>query len=313
MEFDHIIDDVALFVGFDPVEAETLSAQSPRSYKRYQIEKANGAKRTIYQATPATKALQYGIMELLLSKLPVSDIACADIRGLKSPIKTTVAKHAIFGYSVRLDFSDFFYSIGTTSFDNALNRAGIIIKGKDLEFLHNSLFVRHHHKKRLAIGSPSSPSVCNAVMIDIDMQLLSVARRLDPKSIVHRYADDVFFSTDQKGLCHRFVEEVTSSISSWGPPSLNVNQNKTILMSRGTRRMLLGLIITPDKHVSMGRERKRIIRHLLHQKALGKLSEKELLSLKGTLAFVKDVEPDFINRLAMKYTADVVRQAQMGI
>lgn len=313
MPTNQFIVDIANFVGFDAVEAKQLSVKAPRSYKRYRIDKANGKKRTIYQPTPETKALQYGIMELLLAKLPVSDIACGYIPRFKSPLRTTVGKHAAFQFSVRLDFTDFFYSIGITSLSNTLARSKIIIEDEDLEFLNNCLFVDHHGTRRLAIGSPSSPAVSNAVMIDIDTKLLTVARGLDPKSVIHRYADDVLFSTNQKGVCHRFVTEVGKSISSWGPPTLKINKSKTILMSRGTRRLLLGLIITPEGDVSLGRKRKRYIRHLIHEKSLGNLTEKDLLSLRGLLAFVKDVEPSFINKLSLKYTAGLVREAQMGI
>ena len=98
-------------------------------------------------------------------------------------------------------------------------------------------------------------------------------------------------------------------------PNLILNDLKTVYMSRGTRRAITGLVVTPQGGVSIGRDRKRYIRSLLHKYSAhlaaknGPMAEEELAFLSGMLAFVLDVEPELYNRLAQKYSSDVVNAA----
>jgi RNA-directed DNA polymerase len=65
--------------------------------------------------------------------------------------------------------------------------------------------------------------------------------------------------------------------------------------------MVTGLILTATGEVSLGRERKRKVRALVDQ--FESLSSAERAWLKGTLAFCRDIEPGFVDRLVIKYGA----------
>jgi RNA-directed DNA polymerase len=53
--------------------------------------------------------------------------------------------------------------------------------------------------------------------------------------------------------------------------------------------------------VSIGYERKKKIRAALHHAEQGKLTTTQKAQLGGLLAFVQDVEPEFLRRLIVRY------------
>jgi RNA-directed DNA polymerase len=57
--------------------------------------------------------------------------------------------------------------------------------------------------------------------------------------------------------------------------------------------------------VSLGRERKRMIRAAVHHMARGLLDEEARLRLRGLLAFAQDVEPEFVQRSSKRFEARV--------
>ena len=60
-------------------------------------------------------------------------------------------------------------------------------------------------------------------------------------------------------------------------------------------------MLTNDGLVSLGRDLKRRISATVHYYLSGKLSNGDRLKLRGTLAYAKSVEPEFIVRLGAKY------------
>ena len=52
---------------------------------------------------------------------------------------------------------------------------------------------------------------------------------------------------------------------------------------------------------TIGRQRKIEVKKSLYQMKNGQLSEDNYSKLMGTMAFIKDVEPDFYNKLVIKY------------
>lgn len=92
-------------------------------------------------------------------------------------------------------------------------------------------------------------------------------------------------------------------------PSLTINEEKTLFMSRNCRRVVTGMTIDPNGTISIGRARKRFIRSLLNDFKHGALIMKQPHILQGNLAFILDVEPRFYDRLCLKYGAELVLKA----
>jgi RNA-directed DNA polymerase len=305
---------VARYLGLSVPDVIALATAAPVSYKRYSIPKSSGGRRIIHQPTAKTKALQHALMETILPALPVHPVAAAYVRGNQSPLLKNALQHAksaaqdvVYRYSVRIDFRDFFPSIVPDDLIVCL-RAVKALSDEDESFLRNSLFVQYRRKVfGLAVGAPSSPMISNAVMFSLDRELYAWASARG--GVYTRYADDLVYSSNVIGDCAEFVARLEVLLKRTKSPCLTMNRRKTVYSSLATRRRITGLIVTPDGKVSVGRRNKRYLRKLLHKLRHGRISKERRAFLRGYLAFVRDVEPDLVNSLAIKFTAALLREA----
>ena len=77
-------------------------------------------------------------------------------------------------------------------------------------------------------------------------------------------------------------------------------KSATIILNQ-TRRVVTGLTLTNDGTISIGRERKKLIRAMIHHYEKGLLDAENLRKLVGLLAFANDAEPAFVLRMKLKY------------
>jgi nucleoid DNA-binding protein len=184
-----IIEIVANYLGLDPVIVAEISKNADRTYRKYQIPKKKGGYRSIFHPSKATKSVQYAIIQTVLRDLQIHDCAVGYIKGLKSPLLQNAKKHSKFRYSVRIDFEDFFPSIRPRDLINILKSTEKFadIDPGDQEFLARSLFVRYSGGNvGLAIGAPSSPSVCNVVLHSLDEKINRLAISTSTDSVYTR-------------------------------------------------------------------------------------------------------------------------------
>ncbi len=76
---------------------------------------------------------------------------------------------------------------------------------------------------------------------------------------------------------------------------------------RGDRRMVTGLIITPDGKISIGRERKRHIRSSFKHLSININDDENLMWCKGMISFILSAEPSFIKSLYKSYGEEFIR------
>jgi RNA-directed DNA polymerase len=309
-----LVDLVAEFLTLSSKEVRRIAAKAPTAYRSYKIPKRRGGYRWIFHPSKETKAIQYALMATYLQRLPVHPAAAA-YRRQRSPLRRNAQRHAKFAYSVRLDLADFFPSITPEVLFRSIDHVeDDQLNGKqdgDRLFLRQTLFVKVGSRGYgLAVGAPSSPMVSNHVMFRSDTSLDHLAIGLG--GVYSRYADDMVFSTNERGGCQSFAERVEAVIQDDIGSGMVLNKTKTLYMSKGTRRTVTGLFVCPDGTVSLGRARKRYIKKLVHEFRNGTLDEEEARSLRGYLAFVLDSEPEFYDRLCLKYRADTVKLALDG-
>jgi len=290
-------------IGCDQRTIITMGQKAPFLYRKYRIPKKTGGFRKIYHPAKETKALQYALIEIVFKKMRVHQCAAAYIEGRKSPLLGNARLHAPFKYSIRIDFKDFFPSIKPRDLFNCFSQPILL---EDKNFMRDALFIEEHGQRTLVIGAPASPIISNIVMYSIDEEVNKMSKDISLESIYTRYADDLFFSTNLKGACLKFLKGVEKIIADKGSPNLVINTTKTTFLSRRCRRTVTGLVICPDAKVSLGRRNKEYIKKLIYRYKNNQLNGEEKEYLKGYLAFVSDVEPTFLNRLAIKYKADTV-------
>ncbi|HCO2129088.1 TPA: RNA-directed DNA polymerase, partial [Escherichia coli] len=81
-----------------------------------------------------------------------------------------------------------------------------------------------------------------------------------------------------------------------------------VFTSRKFNRHVTGVTITTDGYLSLGRDRKRLLRSKIHYYVCGVLSEKEILTLKGELGYAKFIEHKFFASMIKKYGDDVISE-----
>lgn len=277
---------------------------APKRYKVYTIPKRSGGERTIAQPSRELKVLQRYLLETLLSKFPVHWAANGYVHDRS--IASNAAVHRTSAFILKLDFKDFFPSILVRDWERVvrksqqkLSRADIGITSKVMFWGDGSI-----QPRCLSIGAPTSPALSNIVMYDLDVLLSSAAEKTSVR--YSRYADDITVSSDNIDAVLKFERIARGIVGRSKSPELLFNDSKRGLYGKGQRRMVTGLIITPDENVSIGRDRKRLISAMLHRVSIGERDPEHMGKLKGYLGFCIAVEPAFIARLREKYGNGIV-------
>jgi RNA-directed DNA polymerase len=206
-----------------------------------------------------------------------------------------------------MDFSSFFPSL--TSFDVEIllreaSSKGLLGEtwGTADSALLISLVCRLNE---LPMGAPTSPKISNALCFDLDLALTTLATKNDV--IYTRYADDLFFSTTKRGVLRGIEADVTDIVSTLRHPrGLSLNLQKTRHSSKKRRRVVTGLVLTTDQHLSLGRARKRQLRSLVYKYTALDSAKRE--ALRGWLSYARSVEPEFLNSLVLKFGADYLTE-----
>lgn len=296
-------------VPLSPVELIRLIRSAPMRYKVYTVPKrAPGQLRTIAQPSPEVKVLQRWVVSNILSKFPIDQAAIAYRHGRN--IRDNAQPHANGRFLLKLDFKDFFPSIRDTDFRRFLAHEVPSLNDNEVELLTRILFWRPKSTNQLclAIGAPSSPLLSNILLRDFDR---AVSEFCFPLGIAYtRYADDLSFSAQTSDLLADVEEMVSKLCIGSESPRLVLNREKTVRVSKKRSRRVTGLVLTNQGQVSLGRDAKRGIRATVHHFLTGTLSREQVLSLRGMLAYVKSVEPSFLNRLRAKYGSENIRRIQ---
>lgn len=283
---------------FSSRELGTLITTAPHRYKNHYIEKRNGrGKRLISQPTAELKFLQRLIIKRELSSLPIHDAATA-YRPQRS-IKEHAVPHAHSRYLLKLDFRDFFPSLKATALRHRLSQDTAYTE-KELWILCQLLcrMPRRGEELRLSIGAPSSPYVSNYLMWEFDNRLASYCEAHEAHYT--RYADDIAISTSDPHVLDAIEAEVRRLLGELAYLGLSLNEDKTVNVSKKSRRTLVGLVLANDGVVSIGREEKRRLRAAMHRLTQGTLPVDEVARLRGQLAFAYSIDPNFVNDLCAR-------------
>ncbi len=276
-----------------------VAASASHRYKQYPIKKADGkSTRLIEQPSRGLKLLQRWIIRRVFDQLPTHPCAHAYVKGRS--IGTNAAVHRGSRYISRLDFENFFPSLTSEDVDLLLmqNRpwvSGTSLSDEDIRLV-SSLTCRFG---RLTIGAPSSPTISNKLLYELDTHLARLGAGCNV--LYTRYADDLYFSSSQPGILYDVCKKTEEVIAGMASPRLIINKKKTYHGSRKRRMVVTGLRITPDAKVSVGRELKRRIRVAANKASHNKLGVQELAWLRGMLAYVSSIEPDYADRIKAKY------------
>lgn len=292
-----IVELIAKDTGLTPDYIRKIIRSANYRYKLYNIPKRKGGFREVAHPSSTLKLLQRWVAENIFNHLPIHKAVFSYRSGIC--IKELADIHKKNNFLLRIDFKDFFPSISARDIAYFLKKNYEILPHSlsDADIKTVGLIVCKDNN--LIIGSPSSPVISNVILYDFDNQCDKMAQNKDV--IYSRYADDIYFSTDTPDVLDKIYREFQDELHKLRSPKLFINKDKTILSSKKRRRIITGLVLTSDNKVSVGRAQKRFIKGLIHRYIEKQLEPKQISYLKGYLAYLNSVEPNFIKRLKIKF------------
>jgi len=219
-------------------------------YHRYSIPKRNGGVRHLAAPKPLVKKAQHAILEKILMKINIPEVAHGFIQGRS--ILTNAKKHLYKPeIIIKMDIEDFFpsisfervrgmfHSFGYSGFISTLlamictdaNRIPFQQGGKKY-FLATS-------ERHLPQGSPASPMISNIICIKMDKRLKGLAKTFNFRYT--RYADDLTFSTDEElsniGTFCAFVKRIVRE------EGFQINKRKTRFLRQNAQQNITGIVV----------------------------------------------------------------------
>lgn len=292
-----LVSHTASIVGISSHACRRIATSAYRRYKRFSLPKKGGGFRVVAQPAREVKALQRALVDILSPSLPVHGSATAYRVG--ASILENARRHQGAKFLTKLDFSRFFPSIDEHAITLLLQSHIAGITEPEIRFVVTACMWRPEGVFELCIGAPSSPLLSNAVMFSFDT---AVQAHCESQGVKYsRYSDDIALSATRPDILEPVERWIRSYCASMRSPRLMFNESKRVAVGRGAAMRVTGLTLSNQAAVTVGRERKRGVRAGVRRYLAGKLDTDTFERLKGEIAFVLSVEPEFRGVLVRTY------------
>lgn len=273
---------------------------APLTYKEFNIKKRNGGNRLIAQPTKWVKKVQREIVLLYLSDFNISKSSFAYMENIS--IKDNARVHVKNKIILKMDFENFFPSIKPMDLISVFEKVKGKLNNLDKLILIKYLFRKVDGSYELSVGAPSSPIISNIIMMEFDEMVEEYC--LENEINYSRYADDITFSSNEYEKLEKTKKKIFEIVRLENFPFLKINEKKTIIVNKSSSRRVTGVILTNDQRVSVGDKLRRRIRTLLYLYSNDRLKDVDVPYLHGIVSHVKNIEPEFYNKINKKYGDD---------
>src|SRR5262245_46947135 len=260
-------------------------------YVTFAIPKRTGGERLIFAPKRRLKAVLRTLDRLLVSKLPRSEHAHGFVRGRS--IATNAAPHVGKAVVLHFDIKDCFPTIhfGRVrglllalgySYPVAAALAVLMTEAPRQPVAAEGKLYHVPTGPRVCVqGAPTSPGLCNAILLRLDRRLAGFATKHG--FAYTRYADDLAFSGDNAAKVAKIMKLVPEIVAAEG---FAVNAEKTRILRGGRRQAITGVVV--NKAMGLSRQERRKLRAALHRQrtAGGAADMGEQLRLHGKLAYL---------------------------
>lgn len=214
-----------------------LSRRTDKYYSYKKISKKNGEQRTICIPSYTLCIVQRWILKEILDKILPTSRAMAFRKGSEYGHKQNAIYHSRTLYGLKLDLKDFFPSISSNKVYTVFSNLGYN------RFAATILTNLCTLNGKLPQGSPSSPALSNLICISLDKRFIGLCE----KHGIHysRYADDMYFSCDNKDLLFRIFPFVCKIIENEG---FILNKNKIQFQTPSNKKQITGITVCMNKN-----------------------------------------------------------------
>jgi RNA-directed DNA polymerase len=243
----------------------------------------------------------------VISYLPVCAEAVYSYRNGVT-IATAVRQHVSSKYFYQTDLNNFFGSVDEDFLFTLLAK-----NSAHFPFIFDPAYVKQivrllTHQNRLAVGYSTSPKVSNACLYEFDLKVLSYCK--ERRLIYSRYSDDIIISGLESAPVKAAAAEIQVILAVLYGSTFLVNSAKSKFTRVGRKIKLLGLVILPNKVVSIDMHFKRYVEKRIHYyltdslkflKLMGADEKKGISKMCGYLSYVNSVDPAYLKKLRRKY------------
>lgn len=265
-------DDLAAALGLSVRRLRYFSIHRFRErtchYVTFAIPKRSGGERLIMAPKKELKAIQRNLVKMLVARLPVSPHAHGFVAGRS--VRTNAEPHRGRRVLLKLDLADFFPSvhIGRVCGYLVSMGYGYVVaqtlallmteaKRQPVDFDGQIYFVPVSSRYCVQ-GAPTSPGLCNALLLRMDRRLAGLARRFGYSYT--RYADDLTFSGDDRDAIHKLRALAIEIVRDEG---FAINPAKTRISRKCARQAVTGVIV--NDVVGLSRPERRRLRAAIHR------------------------------------------------
>lgn len=210
-----------------------LSMKTNRYYKVKQIKKRNGGFREISIPSYTLHIVQRWILVEILNKILPTNRAMAFRKGKDFGHKQNAFYHADTLYGLTLDLENFFPSITADKVYMIFSDLGYN------SFAATILTNLCTLEGKLPQGSACSPAISNLICITLDKRLIGLCEKRGIR--YSRYADDMYFSCDDKALLLKNFPIITKIIVDEG---FIINEKKTHFHTPSNRKQITGITVS---------------------------------------------------------------------
>ncbi len=272
------------------------------NYYRFDVPKKSGGMRHIAAPKTQLKTAQRQILEKILEKAEISDVAHGFIKS-KSVLTGAKAHQTSPDLLINIDLENFFPTItfervrglfqylGYSGYISSIlamictycERMAVEIKG-ETKYIKTS-------ERILPQGSPASPMITNMICKRMDKRINGLCQKLGV--IYTRYADDMSFSYTgelENFAIGSFLNSIQKIIEAEG---FHINAQKTHILRKHNRQYITGIVIN-NAEIGVTRNWIKILRASIHNaqklKNTGEIIPKQTKQeIAGKIAWLKSV------------------------
>jgi hypothetical protein len=286
-------EDIAAALSLSPGQLRHFSQHRSREttphYVSFAIPKRTGGERLIHAPKRRLKAVLRTLDRLLVAKLPKSEHAHGFVKGRS--IASNAAPHVGRAVVLHFDIKDCFPTIhfGRVrgllialgySYPVAAALAVLMTEAPRQPVAAEGKLYHVPIGPRVCVqGAPTSPGLCNAILLRLDRRLSGLARKHG--FTYTRYADDLTFSGNDATKIAKLLKLVPSIIAAEG---FAVNPEKTRILRAGRRQAVTGVVV--NKAMGLSRVERRKLRAALHRQRTATAPAEAALRLNGKLAYL---------------------------
>lgn len=258
----------------------------PLFYIDIPLKKKDGTPRPIRAPKGQLKIIQRAILKNILSDIKLPP-CCYGFSKKKSIIENAKV-HSKNDFLLNLDIQDFFPSVHYTKVQQIFSDIGLNNE------ISNILCGLTTYEYRLPQGAPTSPFLASFALSNLDYRLMKL---VESNHLTYtRYFDDVSFSGNKRVVA--LEKDILRIIKEEG---YKVKMSKRKLFEKGEEKEVNGILIINKKLAVRNTEELFDYVSDISKYGLSKLRsdnpEKEKQSLKGKIAFLRQVEPEQANKI----------------